>query len=242
MRILGRSPGTRSVSRAVTAFIAIVSSALSWGAITGTVFQDFNGNGIKDIGGASGTPPVPLAADIGIAGVTVTATGVIGAGTDGVTGTADDVIGACSAPVTSSAITATLGAYSISTTACLPGTIVRIEFSGWPAGTAPGLGGSTTVQFVSLNATNVNLPLVDGSKFCENNPQLATSCYVYGNNLTGPNSASDVVVSFPLSAGGTSLPAGALPAPNHIATANQMGSTLASRGSQARSVCSPQHT
>ncbi len=225
MRNLVRRACSRCAGHIPVAVMAILFSSYSWSAITGTAYIDYNGNGVKDVGGSSGTPPVPLAADIGVGGLTVTATGVIAAGPDGLTGTADDVIGACGASTTTSAVVATLGAYSIATTGCLPGTLVRVEFSGWPTSTRPGLGGATTVQFVGLNATSVDLPLVDATRFCENNPQIATSCYVYGNNLAGPNNAADVLVSFPLSAGGTALPAGALPAPSHIAVANQMGST-----------------
>ncbi len=194
-----------------------VSSA--YADISGTTFLDYNGNGVMDTTGAAGS-----AVDAGVGGVSVIAYGVTALGVDGLYGTKDDVVAACGPAVTTSTTLATLGQYTIPLGACLAGT-KRVEFSGWPSPLQPGLSGQTTVQFVSTSATAVSLPLINATQFCENNPQLVTSCYVFGNQLSGPNNASDVLVSFPYSAGGTTVATSATPAPAHIAVANQIGST-----------------
>lgn len=211
--------------RAAGVAAALCASTSVWADVTGTAFLDYNGNGIADAAGSVGTPPVATPADVGLGGITVSAVGVTAAGPDAIVGTADDVIGACGPSVTTSTTPATIGQYSVVTTGCLASARVRIEFAGWSAPLSPGLGGATTVQFVAATATGVNLPLINAAKFCENNPQLATSCYVSDNQISGVNNAKDVVVSFPLSAGGTALPAGALPLPSHLAIASQVGST-----------------
>jgi uncharacterized repeat protein (TIGR01451 family) len=192
MRILGRSPGTRSVSRAVTAFIATVSSALSWGAITGTVFQDYNGNGLLDTAGTAGA----IATDKGIAGVTVTAYGA-------------------SNTSCGTATTAAAGTYSItlsSTTGNCAGPTYRVEFTTLPAlflpsakSTASVAGGTATqagsaTQFVANGATNVNLAANIPCDYCEDNPLLSTSRLVAGS----ATAAAPAAFTFPYNAGSAS--------------------------------------
>jgi hypothetical protein len=216
----------RLSSQFATVLSAAVLASAAQGAITGKVFLDYNGNGVFDTTGTVGTTPaIPSAVDVGVAGVTVSSYGVTGAGLDGVVGTADDVLGACGPSVTSNSATATLGDYTLVTTGCLAGAPIRVTFSSIPAPLKAGHGSLTSVQFVNDGATTANLPLTNPSLFCQNNPLLVTSCYVLGDQVSGPNSGADVLVTVPYSAGGTTLATGTLPAPGHIAIASQVGST-----------------
>jgi hypothetical protein len=192
MRIFRWSPGTRSVSRAVAAFIATVSSALSWGAITGAVFQDFNGNGLLDTAGTAGA----IATDKGIAGVVVTAYGANNT--------------SCG-----TATTAAAGTYSItltSTTGNCAGPTYRVEFSNLPTlflpsakSTASVAGGTatqsgSTTQFVADGSANVNLAANVPCDYCEDNPLLSTSRLIAGS----ASAAAPAAFTFPYNAGSAS--------------------------------------
>ena len=161
------------------------------GTISGVVFEDFNGNGLRDTtstvpngGGASGA--TALAIDRGVAGVTVSAYDAAGA-------------------LQGTAVSDAAGAYSLVAAGTGP---YRIEFTALPTGYRPsahGLGATgsgTTVQFVpDGNSTNVNLGIIDPASFCQNNPTIYTSCFVFGDNVGGANSAMPVLVDFPYAAG-----------------------------------------
>lgn len=185
------------------------------GVITGVVFQDFNSNGARDVNPVvanDGAGNVGLASDRGVQGVSVTAYDASGAVAGSATSGAD-------------------GSYSLTATGSGP---YRVEFSNIPAGFQPGPradganGSGTTVQFVpDGNSSNINLALVIPQEYCQNNPTLATSCFVGGpQNVSG-----EVLVSFPYSAGttrdGGSSPFSDYDAPAHgiLARANQIGST-----------------
>ena len=95
------------------AFFCFTSSA--WAAITGTVFQDYNGNGLFDTAGSAGA----TATDRGIGAVTVNAYG------------SNNTV--CGAVTT--ATSGTVGAYSLaltSTTGNCAGPTYRVEFTGLP--------------------------------------------------------------------------------------------------------------
>lgn len=177
-------------------FLFLVSLLLSGqrlthaaGTITGLVFQDYNANGVFDtavtLTNSSGTGTISTAVDRGIGSVVVRAydaAGVLrGTATTGVNGTY-------------SLVAAGTGPY-------------RIEFdtTTFPAGYQSGPHGtssSTTVQFVpDGNSSNINLGINYPADYCQNNPQLVTSCYVKGDQLTGPNRTLPSVVSFPYNAG-----------------------------------------
>ncbi len=158
--------------------------------VNGTVFNDSNENGVQDIAPAANPPRN----EPGVAGVTVIAYDSSGT-----------IVGS---PVTSDA----LGQYSLS----IPvGTAARVEFSGFgPTSSDPTLQlfqpsvhnatagnpvENTVTNFVSTTAT-VNLGLVRSDQYCQNNPTVVTSCYVFG---VAGNAAAPVLVGFPYTNTGT---------------------------------------
>ncbi len=165
------------------------------GTIAGVVFEDFNGNGTRDTTStvaSSGAGTTRLAVDRGLAGITVS------------------VFDSAGAPQGTTTTGAT-GAYSLSAAGTGP---YRVEFTNLPAGYRPSAvaagatGNGTTVQFVpDGNTANVNLGILDGASFCQNNPTLVTSCFVYGDQVIGPFSTDAVVVDFPYAAGANSATA-----------------------------------
>ena len=187
----------RSTRYAATCLAVLgILAAAEWrpraaGTISGVVFEDFNGNGLRDTaptvpnaGGATGD--TALAVDRGVAGVTVSA--YDGGGT-----------------LRGTAVSDASGAYALAATGTGP---YRIEFTGLPAGYRPSAfatgaaGNGTTVQFVPDGpSTNVNLAILDPVSYCQNNPTLVTSCFVFGDQVTGANSGMPVLVDFPYSAG-----------------------------------------
>ncbi len=171
------------------AFFCFTSSA--WAAVTGTVFQDYNGNGLFDTSGSAGA----TATDRGIGAVTVNAYGI-----------GNTVCG-----TTSTATTGTVGAYSLtltSTTGNCAGPTYRVEFSGLPANYVPGgrstdsvasgvaLNSSSSTQFVADGSTFVNFAINIPCDYCENNPTLITSRFV-GSGTDNVTAA----LSFPFNAG-----------------------------------------
>ena len=161
--------------------------------VSGTVFNDSNENGVQDVPSAGGNPPRN---ELGIAGVTVTAydsTGAVAAG-----------------PTT----TDQQGNYSF---AIPTGTAVRVQFSGYgPGSTDPVLKlfqpsvhststGSpvenTTTNFVSDTAT-VSQGLIRPDQYCQDNPDVAVGCYVFGAS-NGNNAQAGVLVKFPYTSSGT---------------------------------------
>lgn len=172
-------------------------AVLAAGTITGTVFQDYNGNGAQDVNQtipSAGSGTTRVANDRGLGSVIVTAFNSAGA-------------------VVGTATTAANGSYSLSASGTGP---YRIEFSGFPTGFHPGPVGSnngSTVRFVNDGATaNVNLGIHLPSGYCQNNPDLVTSCFRAGAQNTVTESS---VLSFPYNAGsnsGTTIPDYRVPA------------------------------
>lgn len=178
------------------------------GTITGKVFHDYNANGLRDTTTTinnNGAGTTGVAIDAGVMGVQVTAydTGGAAVGT---------------------AVTVADGSYSLAVSGNGP---YRIEFTSIPVTFQPGPVGSgadgsgTTVQFVSdPNAANVNLGLVCADQYCQNDPIIATSCFVFGDAVNGPNANQPAIVGFAYDA------VGASPNPLHIADTNQVGPTF----------------
>ena len=148
---------------------------------SGVVFNDYNGDGAQ---GAN---------ELGVAGVMVTAYAADGSEVAQTT-------------------TAANGSYSLTN---IPnGTQVRLEFSDFPLGYEPGPAGpssDTTVQFANSNTTTATLGLNRPANYCQDNPTLVTSCYIYGGgDANGPGGGEQyapsraAVVSFPNTAGTTS--------------------------------------
>ena len=172
--------------------------------ITGTVFQDYNANGVKDTSPAN---------DAGVAGVTVTAYAVV-------TGVTQQV-----GQTTSGAN----GTYTLTTSDAGSGPY-RIEFtwnntSGPLAGYNPGpvgVSAGSTVQFVNGGGV-ANLGLVNPADYSQDNPMLIVNRYVPAKNITpGPNQNEFVLLGIPY--GGSGNPGA--PAPTNIAQAKQIGATF----------------
>jgi hypothetical protein len=223
----------------IFAIVVILGNMFSWpqaspvyaaGLITGAVFQDFNDNGVRDVGATipnNGAGAVPVAIDNGVGGIVVTAYDPAGA-----------VAGAtasCSAANVPGAWCTGLnnGFYQLNVAGAGP---YRVEFTNLPAGFEPGAQGIndfSTVQFVNDPAggviANVDVGINRPSDYCQNNPDLATNCYVFGNQLTGPNNAAPVLHAFPYSSGsnGATVPPYDQPPPPRPLgiPANQLGTT-----------------
>ncbi len=221
---------------------ALIAPAMA--AITGTVFQDFNGNGVQDVAptianaGNGGT--IGLADDKGLAGVTVTARCVTNLGPDGQLGTADDTL-----TTFASATTNATGAYTITTSGVVAGVgtqkACRVDFT-WNAAaqftdaptnlvpnplygmypTFNGASSNTATQFANDAATNVNLGLNYPPDFCQNNPTLATTCYLIGA-YNGGNSALGGLKTLPYNAKSTGNVQA--PAMTTVATNLKIGAT-----------------
>jgi hypothetical protein len=173
------------------------------GAISGRVFQDFNGNGTYDTTTTilnNGSGSIGVAIDLGVAGVTVTVYDSAGA-------------------ARGSATTAASGSYAVSATGTGP---YRVEFTGLPIGFQPSvrstdstLGGTTTnagstVQFVNdLNTSDVNLGVNYPTDYSQNNPEVVASLYAEGSQTSGVSATQSVLVSFPYSAGSSDTGTGA---------------------------------
>ncbi len=137
------------------------------GNISGTVFQDFNANGVMNTTSDSVNPAI----DVGVAGVTVQAYGY----------------GSPSAVAT--ATTNASGAYTL--TGLTAGAAYRIEFSNLSAGfyaSTRGASGSTSVpsngtqvQFASGGTANVSLGINNPAHYSQANPRLITNAYVSGD-------------------------------------------------------------
>jgi hypothetical protein len=133
-------------------------------SVSGLVYRDYNDNGIQD----DREPPVP--------GVLVRAYVMA-------TATTDEVLGA-------EGRTNDAGEYTLSVPVAA-GTGVRVEFdvpSNGFQSAAYGANSGTTAQFVTTPAADVNLGILRPGQYCQaaDSLQLATSCYVFGNQL-GPD-------------------------------------------------------
>lgn len=170
--------------------VANAPLASASGSATGAVFRDDNFDGARAL------------TEVGVAGVTVTA--VDGAAT-----------------VVSTAITEASGNYNLALSGVGP---YRVEFSGLPDGLTAGPAGTdsgTTVQFVpDGGGTGIDLGVTSPGDYCQADPMLVTSCFLYGDQLTGINTTSSALRAFPYSSTSSS------PAPASLATAAQIGTTF----------------
>ena len=96
---------------------------------------------------------------------------------------------------------------------------LRIEGGSWHEGS--GLTTGPSVRFVADGATRVDFGVANPSEFCDRNPELATSCFAYGDSTAGPNARASVLRLFNADARGRS-PA----AQRHLATVAQLGSVF----------------
>lgn len=163
--------------------------AQGFGAITGVVFQDYNGNGQRDLNefiDNNGGGQVRAAVDRGLPDVTVTAYDSNG-----------NQVG--------TAISAANGSYSLTPTAPAP---YRVEFT-YPDLYQPGPLGrnnASTVRVVARTpVAEIDLGLIIPGEYCQDNPTLVTSCFKTGV-LEDIDPNEETLVSFPYSAGSQSSP------------------------------------
>ena len=180
------------------------------GTITGVAFQDFNANGAIDT-----TQPIT-----NLGGGTVQ--GAIDRGVVGVVVTAYDAANVARGSVKTGAG----GAYSLAAGGTGP---YRVEFTALPEGLGAGPQGAdskTTVQFVpDGNSINVSVGLTRPADYAQLNPLLATSRYVFGDQVSGANRNRSTIVAFPYSSGGDTANY-TTNAPTRLATAAQVGTTF----------------
>ena len=168
---------TTSIARKIvilTVGILAFSLAAQAQTIKGTVFNDLDANGQK------------AAAELGIAGVTVTAFRPDGSAV---------------APTT----TAADGSYTIS--GLVAATNYRIEFTNYPLAffSAPsGSSSASSVQFATTGATNVNFGVSYPRDFCEKTPDLIVPCYSSGDNLASAVANEKVLIRVPYTNSGRS--------------------------------------
>ena len=175
-------------------------------AISGTVYNDYNQTGMLQMPGSGNIGGKP--------------------GVNGVTVTAFDGSGKQISSTTTATASGLLGRYNLSIPEGTGPVLVR--FTNLPAGFSPshhdlassgaGDAGGTDVAFVdgSQSTNTLNFAIARPAEYCQDNPTLATSCYILGDQS---NPANDVVVGFPANSTGTT------PAPSAIANAPAVGST-----------------
>ncbi len=160
-------------------FITVLSiSNTVFAQISGLIFRDINGNGIKD---HTATFNEPL-----VTGITV------------------NVYNHSNTLVASAASTAnTPTSYSFNAgLVSFPGSY-RIEFIGAASGDYPsfaGSGNNTNVQFVQAASSTVNYAIQNPNDYSQTNPTIVTNSYVEGDAAATP--AKQVLVSLPYTASG----------------------------------------
>ena len=163
----------------------------------GTVFSDYNADGIKNVGETNG-----------LSSVTVKAYD-------------------CNGSIVSTTTTDAYGKYSFSglTAGSYPIRVEFSGLpSVYGNGTTKGTNGKTTTQFVASANCNIDLGVLDPNDYCQTNPTLYIPCYVSGDPLVAGTAASmDANVSVPYSYSGVPGQAG-YTSPTHIATAAEVGS------------------
>ncbi len=205
-----RIRGRRAVLIAGLASILSSGPSVAGAAVSGTVFNDHNSNGIQDSSGAAGT-----AIDGAIAAVNVTATAANGT-----------VYG----PVPSTSG----GAYSLPVP---DGTPVIVEFGTLPAGFEPARHGpqsGTSVALVTAPASGVSYGALRPGDYCQDNPTLVIACWAAGNAGGSEATAGflSTLKSFPY-ANAAELdgningagPSALRPDPADTASMNQIGTT-----------------
>ena len=197
---------TKTTKRLLLFVIGVLAGSLSgFGqTITGTVFRDFNTDGIYTSIPGSGTYAY---GEPGVGGVTVKAF---------------NAAGVTVATTTSSTLAASLGSYTLSVGNT---NAYRVEFTNLIADDYEafrGTNSATSVQFVNGGATNVNLGINYPQNYCQTtNPTVYETCFVQNQPPVNGGFTDDVIVSFPYSATGQ---AGSPTTPKDWAKSGQVGS------------------
>ncbi|MEY3641704.1 MAG: hypothetical protein RLZZ199_1509, partial [Actinomycetota bacterium] len=158
------------------------------GTITGTVFQDFNSNGSRDVAIAIGR-----AVDVGVAGIEVRGFDSTGAVVGSTTTIADGTY-------TLSISAATTNAIRVEFT--IPSAVSALSGMRSSFATTTGASGSqygSSVQFATIGNTGVNHAVNKPTEYCQNNPALVTCAADLGTGGTenvGAFTVSSAVANF----------------------------------------------
>lgn len=200
--------------------------------ISGQVFTDYNLNGNLDNSGTirnfADNMSISTAVDQGVSGVSVQATCVTSSGSSNF-----------------SAVSDAQGQFTIATPNAIDGAQnCLLNLSGlatdYTVGSQSTGDANVLTQFVSPNASNVQFTVKKSLSYCQNNPDLATSRYAYGQQTpnapyAGNNSVTNIF-AFPYNSGTAGEPktqptgfnapvlANADPAINDLALAKDVGS------------------
>ncbi len=170
--------------------LALAASVLSIGVgsrviassntVSGRVFQDFASNGVFDT-----AVTVGQATDIGVGGIEVAAYDSTGARVGSVTTTSD---GTYVLPVSGNVGAQLRVEFTIPSSG--PLAAFRSSFAGTDSG--------TSIQFVSIGATNIDYAINVPGEYCQNNPNLSVSRLCAGATPQIPNAPSAWVTRYDL--------------------------------------------
>ena len=177
------------------------------GTVSGTVFRDFNSNGVRNTGAAARSG---IANDIGLAGVTIKAYD------------RDNV-------ERGTTISGADGTYTLTATDTASDAI-RVEFTGIPTGylpTSAGTSNGTTVQFTTVGATGVNLGVNAAEDYSKSAAPIVTAIQYSGSPIAGVGTTltrdQPALVATPYATNFTAVPATAYPDRVTLATFGQVG-------------------
>ncbi|SOD90675.1 SdrD B-like domain-containing protein [Spirosoma fluviale] len=173
-------PTCTGVSSGINLPPACPPTVCATGQTGGTVFNDFDADGLKDPGETTG-----------VSGVEVKAYD-------------------CNGNRVGTTITDAFGIYAFTGSLSYPIRVEFTNLPSYAGmGTPNGTNGRTTVQFVNTATCNVDLGILDNSDYCQSNPKLIIPCYVHGDPLpvNSPAGQMDGIVSFDYTASGLKNPA-----------------------------------
>jgi hypothetical protein len=189
----------------------VAAAPTTGGALSGVVFQDFNADGARNLTPSVAQPTI----DVGVGGIGVAATCLADTGPDNAIGTADDAYAPAASTTTGADGAWTLAVTGSPCRVTVDGATLPPGFQFGPHGVDSG----TSVQFVDAGATGVDVGVVDPESYCQDNPQMAVSCFVFGDQSTGPNAGLTTLEQLPYDASGETPPI------TSLAEALQIGST-----------------
>lgn len=186
-----------NIVRLLSLTLLLFGSFRAESQLSGTVFKDFNNNGIQN-----------LPNEVGIQGITITA--YIGNGSISVSKTSKID-----------------GTYSFSAIELPEGSQVRLEFSNLGANNPSSGGTkASNIQFYVIpsgGVSNANLGMMANDDYCQ--PEVSvifTPCYVNGDPIPGSSAGEDdALVMFSYSANGVAGVDGEMP--THLAKASEVG-------------------
>ena len=160
--------------------IAAPGTPAAAGDITGAVFNDYNDDGYRNL---VSTPQFP-SVDVGVPGIAVAAYNSAGTAVAATTTDAN-------------------GLYTL-TTGLAAGVPLRVEFTGYKRKTTSracmARNNNSSVRFVATtDATiaNIDFGIYKTQDYCQNNPRVAITRFVFDNNLTGQFNNQPSCYSFP---------------------------------------------